>query len=78
MFIIFLSTAALTILVLGQGAMSAPQTNSCGLPYDPPCMTHFYQVRSPAHQHCCANLPTNPPTPGGFCAPGPSPGPCPL
>ncbi|KAJ7619032.1 hypothetical protein B0H17DRAFT_1114143 [Mycena rosella] len=69
MFIKFVSTAILTVLVLGQGAMSAPQTGSCGLPYDPPC---------PAHQHCCANLPTSPPMPGGFCAPGPSPGLCPL
>ncbi|KAJ6601762.1 hypothetical protein DFH09DRAFT_1355091 [Mycena vulgaris] len=36
--------AILTILVLGQGAVSAPQTPSCAKANDPPC---------PAPQRCC-------------------------
>ncbi|KAJ7478904.1 hypothetical protein FB451DRAFT_1556709 [Mycena latifolia] len=48
-----ISTAVLmtlTILALGQGAVSAPQTSFCGAPGDPPC---------PGISTCCPD-PINP------------------
>ncbi|KAJ7652281.1 hypothetical protein B0H17DRAFT_408411 [Mycena rosella] len=42
-----LSTTLLAILLLGQGAISAPQASPCGKPEDPPC---------PAGQSCCVKV----------------------
>ncbi|KAJ7438939.1 hypothetical protein B0H11DRAFT_2254251 [Mycena galericulata] len=58
MFYKLISSVILALVVLGQGASSAPQTSSnvCGGPADPPC---------PDGEFCC-KLATFPPRPTGL------------